>query len=94
MKNKLSDLNNHLFAQLERLSEENLTPEQIENEAKRGEAIVKVADQILHMASLQIQAAKIASDHGVNPVHYLPTPAVPAPAAPALPKPAYEDVKQ
>ena len=29
MKNKLSDLNNHLFAQLERLSEEDLTAEQI-----------------------------------------------------------------
>ena len=29
MKNKLADLNDHLFAQLERLSVEGLSPEQI-----------------------------------------------------------------
>lgn len=40
MKNKLMDLNNHLFAQLERLGDEDLTPDQIENEAERTKAIV------------------------------------------------------
>lgn len=74
MKNKLSDLNNHLFAQLERLSEEDLTVEQIEREAKRSEAIVSVADQIIRNAALQVQAAKIASDGGADPVPYLPAP--------------------
>ena len=59
MKNRLSDLNNHLFAQIERLSDEDLTPEKIDQEAKRGEAIVAVADQIIRNASLQIQAAKL-----------------------------------
>jgi hypothetical protein len=54
MKNRLSDLNNHLFAQLERLSDENLSPEAIGLEAKRGEAIVAVADQIIRNASLKI----------------------------------------
>ncbi len=34
MKNKLADLNNHLFAQLERLSDEDLAPEQIEQEGR------------------------------------------------------------
>lgn len=76
MKNKLSDLNNHLFAQLERLSDEELTPEQIENEAKRGAAIVAVADTIVRNAALQIQAAKIAFDGGADPVPYLPAPAI------------------
>lgn len=37
MKNKLTDLNDHLFAQLERLSEEDLTADQIEQECKRAE---------------------------------------------------------
>ena len=39
------DLNNHLFAQLERLADEELTPEKIDQEAKRGEAMVAVADR-------------------------------------------------
>jgi hypothetical protein len=72
MKNKLSDLNDHLFAQLERLSQEELTPEQIATEVTRGNAIVAVADQILRHASLQVQAAKIVSDHGMDPSPHLP----------------------
>lgn len=70
-KNKLSDLNDHLFAQLERLADEELTPEQIETEATRGNAIVAVADQIIRNAGLKIQAAKILSDHGLDPSKHL-----------------------
>jgi hypothetical protein len=55
MKNsRLSDLNDHLFAQIERLSVAELTPEQIDSEHKRGQAIVGVAEQILNGARLQI----------------------------------------
>jgi hypothetical protein len=72
MKNKLSDLNDHLFAQLERLSDETLTPEQIEKETKRGGAIVAVADQIIRNAGVQLQAAKLVSDHGLDPSPHLP----------------------
>lgn len=86
MKNRLSDLNDHLFAQLERLSDEDLTAEQIETEAKRGEAMVAVADQIIRNAALQIQAAKIAYDAGANPVPYLPAPAIPAPVIKGQPE--------
>lgn len=71
MKNRLSDLNDHLFAQIERLSDEDLTAEGIDTEVKRGAAIVAAADQILRHASLQIQAAKIISDHGSDPAKYL-----------------------
>lgn len=67
MKNRLSDLNDHLFAQIERLADENLTPAQIDAEAKRGQAIVAAADQIIRNASLHLQAAKILSDHGIDP---------------------------
>ena len=41
----LTELNNHLFAALDRLDVENLSPEQIEAEVKRAGAIVEVADR-------------------------------------------------
>lgn len=72
MKNKLSDLNDHLFAQLERLSDESLTPEQIDRESKRGDAIVAVADQIVAGAKLQLEAAKLVWDAGGDPTPHLP----------------------
>jgi hypothetical protein len=72
VKNKLSDLNDHLFAQIERLSDEDLSAEQIDTESKRGQAIVAVADKIIQNASLQLQAAKIMSEHGYDPVSSLP----------------------
>lgn len=64
MKNKLTDLNDHLFAQIERLSNEDLTPKQIEIEAMRGAAIVEVADQIIRNADTQLRAVKLMVDHG------------------------------
>ena len=64
MSNNLSDLNSVLFAQLERLSDSGLSPEQIEVEANRAKAIVDVADQITGNADLQLKAAKLFADHG------------------------------
>lgn len=64
MKNKLIDLNNHLFAQLERLGEEELTPEQIEQEVKRTDAIVAVSEQIVHNADIALKAVKLIADYG------------------------------
>lgn len=63
MKNKLSDLNNHLFAQLERLSEEGLSAEQIAQEVTRADAIVGVAEQIVKNADLQLKAVAILAQH-------------------------------
>ncbi len=68
----ISDLNDHLFAQLERLSNNELTPEQIEQEAQRAEAIVAVADTITGNATLQLQAAKLFAEHGRAVLPMLP----------------------
>ena len=72
MKNRLCDLNDHLFAQIERLSDEDLPPEKIDYEHKRAEAMVGVADQIIRTAAVQLQAAKLVLDFdGADPRPYL-----------------------
>jgi len=72
MKNKLSDLNDHLFAALERLADENMSAEQIGDEVKRADAIVSVADQIVRNADLQLKAAQIFAAHGDRVLPMLP----------------------
>jgi hypothetical protein len=72
MKNKLIDLNNHLFAQLERLSEEGLSKEDIEQEVVRTDAIVSVSQQIVQNADLTLKAAKLVAEHGAFVGKYLP----------------------
>nr|DAY42689.1 MAG TPA: hypothetical protein [Caudoviricetes sp.] len=58
MKNTLTDLNNYLFAQMERLNEEELKGENLENEMKRTKAVVSVASAIVGNANLALQAIK------------------------------------
>jgi hypothetical protein len=72
VKNRLVDLNNHLFAQLERLGEEDLTAEQLEQEVKRTDAMVAVSTQILRNADISVQAAKLLAEYGGNYENVLP----------------------
>lgn len=62
MKNTLTDLNNHLFAELERLGDEYLTEEELEKEIKRAQSIVSVSGKIIDNAGLVLQAAKFQDD--------------------------------
>lgn len=62
--NKLTDLNNHLFEQLERLNDEDLSDEQLAREIKRADAMSKLATQIVNNAKTQVDAAKIYLDYG------------------------------
>ncbi|WP_428413051.1 hypothetical protein [Pararhizobium sp.] len=72
MKNKLSDLNNHLFAQLERLSDEDVKGEDLEQEVARAQAVVSVSDQIVRNADLQLKAVKFCTDNGHHLRRHLP----------------------
>lgn len=58
MKNKLSDLNDHLFAQLERLGDETLKGDALEAELGRSKAITSVASQVISNANLVLNAQK------------------------------------
>lgn len=71
-RNRMSDLKDHLFAQLERLGDETLTAEQITAEAKRAEAIIGLADQITENAKMQLAAARLFADHGDKILPMLP----------------------
>lgn len=62
MRNTLGDLNNHLFAQLERLSDEDLTGEELEKEIGRTKSITSVASQIIANGTLVLDAKKLADD--------------------------------
>jgi hypothetical protein len=68
MKNKLSDLNNHLFAQLERLGDEDLKPEQLEQEISRGKAITAVAQQIIANGKLVLAAQVALGDQSIREI--------------------------
>ncbi|AMM98453.1 hypothetical protein P5485_014685 [Bacillus pumilus] len=63
MKNKLGDLNNHLFAQLERLSEEDLKGEELQEEIERSKAVTSVAKSITSNAALVLQAQKFYTEY-------------------------------
>lgn len=64
MRNNLSDLNNHLFAELERLSDEDLTEDELEKEIKRAEAITGVAEQVINNADTVLKGVKIQNECG------------------------------
>jgi len=62
VKNKLSDLNNHLFASLERLNDEDLSGDKLIEEMGRSKVINEVAEQIIANASLVLKAQIAVSD--------------------------------
>ena len=62
MRNTLGDLNNHLFAELERLNNEDLTVEELETEINRAHAIQGVAGSIISNAQTVLDAQKFQDE--------------------------------
>lgn len=62
MKNTLQDLNNHLFAELERLSDEETKGEELKEEITRAKAITDIATKIIDNADTVLQAKKFQAD--------------------------------
>lgn len=64
MKNKLTDLNNHLFAQIERLGDEDLKGENLNEEVSRAKAITEISSQIISNATLVLKAQMANNEMG------------------------------
>lgn len=62
MNNKLIDLNNHLFAEMERLGDEDLKGDGLIQEIERARAITGVASQIIANGNLVLKAEQFKSD--------------------------------
>lgn len=62
MKNTLGDLNNHLFAQLERLSDEDIKGEVMKDEILRAKAITDIAKNIVDNAKTVLDAEKFKAE--------------------------------
>ena len=71
MQNTLKDLNNHLFAQLERLGDEDLSQEKLNREVARSEAVGKIASTIIDNANTVLRAVKL-KEEGLNADLQLP----------------------
>jgi hypothetical protein len=61
VKNRLVNLNNHLFEQLERLNDDDLKGDDLSREISRAQAMCNVAGSIIANGRLVLDAAK-ASD--------------------------------
>lgn len=61
-KNKLTDLNDHLFMALERVNYDDLSEEELKREIARSKMITSIAQQVINNAKTVIQASKIMGE--------------------------------
>ena len=66
MRDKMTHLSQHLFSQIERLSEENITPEKLELEIKKAVAITKTSREIIDVGKLVLEAHKAMDNLEIN----------------------------
>ena len=62
MKNTLGDLNNHLFAELERLGDEELVGDSLVEEISRAKSIADVSTQIISNAHVILKAEQFRDE--------------------------------
>lgn len=65
-RNKLTDLNDHLFLQIEKLSDETLTGERLKEEIDRSKAIAALATPIVNSSKTFVDALKLMNKSGNN----------------------------
>lgn len=63
-KTTLNDLNEYLFQELDRLTNDDLSAEELDKEIKRSDALQKVAKTIIDNGTLALQAKKHLDEYG------------------------------
>ncbi|WP_430010235.1 hypothetical protein [Methylophaga lonarensis] len=68
MKNKLTDLNDHLFTEMERLCDEDLKGDALKDEISRARAVSAIAANIISNANTAIEGERLRRDGGNIPM--------------------------
>lgn len=63
-KTTLNDLNEYLFQELDRLTNEDLSEEELDKEIKRSDALQKIAKTVIDNGFLALQAKKHLDEYG------------------------------
>ena len=63
-KTTLNDLNEYLFQEMDRLTNEDLSAEELDKEIRRSDALQKVAKTIIDNGTLALQAKKHLDEYG------------------------------
>lgn len=66
MRNNLSALNDYLFESIERILDDDLSGEVLEEEIKRAEMVTDVAKVIVQNAELALKVMKHAEEYGIE----------------------------
>ena len=67
MKNTLTDVKNHLIAEMERLNDEEFVSDKeiLEKEIKKANALSSLAEQIVNLQQVEVNAMKTAKECGL-----------------------------
>ena len=66
MKNKTTDLNNHLFLQLEKLLDSDLSDDELKKEIARAGAVSSIAANIIQNANTAIKAMSMFENRQIE----------------------------
>ena len=72
MRNTLVDLNNYLFETLERITDDNLSEEEMQKEITRSQNVANVAEVIIHNGELTLKTVEVLNEYGLKGYDQLP----------------------
>lgn len=84
MKNRLTHLNDHLFQALERLNDESLNGEDLQNEIAHSKAVSDLSGKVIDLAKTALEGEKLKAEYGLGKIEKLPPQFNTEPAIPPL----------